>query len=40
MSENIFDLVKYRVSRALESLAEARILADSMQRMLCFLSPA
>jgi uncharacterized protein (UPF0332 family) len=35
MSETIFDLVKYRVSRALESLSEARVLADSLHWNAC-----
>jgi uncharacterized protein (UPF0332 family) len=35
MSENVPDLVKYRVSRALESLSEAQVLADSMHWNAC-----
>jgi uncharacterized protein (UPF0332 family) len=35
MNESIFDLVKYRLSRALESLAEARVLADSRHWNAC-----
>jgi uncharacterized protein (UPF0332 family) len=35
MSETIVDLVKYRVSRALESLSEAKILADSSHWNAC-----
>ncbi|MGB7566448.1 MAG: HEPN domain-containing protein [Chitinivibrionales bacterium] len=34
-SEAISDLVKYRVSRALESISEARILADSFHWNAC-----
>jgi uncharacterized protein (UPF0332 family) len=35
MSETIVDLVKYRVSRALESLSEAKILAESSHWNAC-----
>jgi uncharacterized protein (UPF0332 family) len=35
MNESLFDLVKYRVSRALESIAEARVLADAMHWNAC-----
>jgi uncharacterized protein (UPF0332 family) len=35
MSGTIFDLVKYRLSRALESLSEAKVLADSSHWNAC-----
>lgn len=35
MNGTIFDLVKYRVSRALESLSEAKVLADSSHWNAC-----
>jgi uncharacterized protein (UPF0332 family) len=35
LSETIVDLVKYRVSRALESLSEAKVLADSSHWNAC-----
>jgi uncharacterized protein (UPF0332 family) len=35
MSETISDLVKYRISRSLESLAEARVLANSKHWNAC-----